>query len=112
MDLPKCKCGCGNTVERPGKTYFKDHYKNPIGPPVPIASIQFEEDEPVLTKDLPEIEIEEDEVFESPDIVEDTVEEEIPIEFESYRTKLFKALKLKQHKQIIDDIIMDDPDFD
>jgi len=28
-ELPLCKCGCGNTVERKTKKYFEDHYKNP-----------------------------------------------------------------------------------
>lgn len=61
-ELPLCKCGCGNQVERAGKTYFADHYKNPVGAPASIASIQFE-DEPILTEDLLLVEVKQDEVF-------------------------------------------------
>ena len=28
-DLPLCKCGCGQQVERKTKKYFADHFRNP-----------------------------------------------------------------------------------
>jgi len=28
-ELPLCKCGCGNQVERKSKKYFEDHFRNP-----------------------------------------------------------------------------------
>ena len=32
-ELPLCKCGCRQQVERKTKKYFADHFRNPVGPP-------------------------------------------------------------------------------
>jgi hypothetical protein len=42
-DLPLCKCGCGLQVERSTKTYYDDHYRHPVGPPV----VEIDEEEQI-----------------------------------------------------------------
>jgi len=41
-ELPLCKCGCGQFVERKTKKYFADHFRNPVGAPVTDAVPEIE----------------------------------------------------------------------